>query len=156
MLVRILRQAYLFWYLFFSACGLSYTLTRIVPFDLPWPLIEHHYAMMAPWQGYITHNVELVAEGLTTTDEWERIDMNQYFPHSRGERAIRDRLSSFSDKTSQYNVIAKRIWELERDAGQHWQAVQILWHKWPKSEHGFYVNHTEELLETTSVGRYDP
>ena len=151
MLVSIIRQAFLAAYFFLTLCALCYTMGRVQLLNVPWPLYTHFYAMMAPFQNYITHNVELVAEGQTHAGTWERIDMVPYFPHSRGEYAIRSRLSSFSDKKRYYRVIAKKLIVLEAERGRPYTHVRLQWHKWKKHKDGFYGNYREDLIQKTTI-----
>ncbi len=153
MIVRIFRQALLLAYIFLTFCALCYTLFRAQIPGVQWPFVTHFYAMMAPFQNYTTHNVELVAEGYNGT--WERIDLTQYMPHSRGEIAIRSRMSSFNDKTAIYTTMAQKLLEKEMERGRTYSTVRILWEKWPKSQYGFYDGHTEEDTQRTMVTQYN-
>lgn len=156
MLLRVLRQALLLSYIFVTLCALCYTLTRKQIPHVDWPIVTHFYAMMAPFQNYITENVELVAEGESLDGTWKKIDLTQYFPHSRGEIAIRTRLSSFPNKQSRYLTMAKRVQELESAKGRTYRSVRLVWEKWPKSQYGFYAGRITERIIRNSIVIYTP
>jgi len=156
MLLRILRQLLLLSYIFVTFCALYYTLARKQIPHVDWPIITHFYAMMAPFQNYTTENAELVAEGMVSDGTWHRIDLTQYFPHSRGEIAIRTRLSGFTDTQSRYRTMAKRLQELETVKGRQYSSVRLIWEKWPKSQYGFYAGHTQGKVIRNSITIYTP
>jgi len=119
-----------------------------------WPFVTHFYAMMAPFQSYTTTNAELVAEGLRS-GRWERIDLTQYLPHSRGEIAIRTRMSSFNDKSPVYLEMAKKLQSMESANGRTYSSVRLVWEKWPKSQYGFYDGHTDTDTTRSSVVQFN-
>jgi len=109
---------------------------------------------MAPFQSYTTTNAELVAEGLRS-GRWERIDLTQYLPHSRGEIAIRTRMSSFNDKSPVYLEMAKKLQSMESANGRTYSSVRLVWEKWPKSQYGFYDGHTDTDTTRSSVVQFN-
>lgn len=154
--VRLFRQLFLMTYLFLTIAALSYTLARKQIPHLPWPFVTHFYAMMAPFQNYVTENAELMIYGKNPDGSWTKIDYRAYFPFSRGEYAIRIRLSSFSDKKEKYMEIAKKIFITENAYGQDFTAVRLQWEKWPKSKDDFYGNYVAGQVTKNTMAEYSP
>ncbi|MBT5237477.1 hypothetical protein HOL63_03870 [Candidatus Peregrinibacteria bacterium] len=154
MILRIFRQALLLGYIFLTICALSYTLGRKQVPGVKWPFVTHFYAMMAPFQNYTTSNAELVAEGYRNRT-WERIDLTNYLPHSRGEIAIRTRMSSFNDKKSIYTAMAEKLQTMEAANGRVYSSIRIVWEKWPKSQYGFYEGHTPDDTTRSNVTQFN-
>ena len=111
-----------------------------------WPFVTHFYVMMAPFQNYTTDNSELMIYGKLPSGVWEKIALNEYFPASRGEIAIRIRMSSFKDKKAKYAAIAKHILDEERRQGKEYVSVRAQWEKWPKSQYDFYGNYERDKI----------
>lgn len=154
MLLRIVRQVFLLAYIFLTFCALTYTLTRKQIPHVPWPFVTHFYAMMAPFQNYITHNSELMIYGKNPDTTWTKIDPRSYFPFSRGEYAIRMRMSSFSNKKEKYEEIAKKILITENAYGADFTTVRLQWEKWPKSQYGFYTSYTPGNVTKSVAAEY--
>jgi hypothetical protein len=113
--------------------------------------------MMAPFQDYVENNSELIAEGQKSDGQWEKIVIAPYLPFSRGETAIRLRLSSFrgDEKQKRYTYMAQRILELESQNGRQFSAVRLLWENWPKSQYSFYENHTDDQVNRYDIATYN-
>lgn len=150
MLKRVLTQAFLLTYIFLTFCALLYTLGRKQVPHVQWPFVTHFYAMMAPFQNYTTDNSELMAYGQLPNSTWEKVDLTEYFPHGRGEKAIRLRMSSFSNKKEKYLEIAQHILHDKNEEGKGYVSVRIQWEKWPKSQYDFYGNYERSQI-TKSV-----
>ena len=156
MLIRMLRQAFLLSYIFLTICSLLFTLGRKHVPGVPWPFVKHFYVMMAPFQNYTTHNAEIMAYGRVISGEWQKIDIKEYYPHSRGERAIRVRMSSFSDKLAKYEELAEYILQDQNMQGKSFGALKLQWEKWPKSQYDFYGNYTPDQTEITEITHVFP
>lgn len=149
MFVRIARQLFIVAYLFLTFCALLYTLARKQISWVQWPYVTHFYAMMAPFQNYTVDNVELMVYGKFANGQWEKIDITEYIPAGRGERAIRLRMSSFHDKRAKFKEMATHILRDKKKQGTNYTTVRIQWEKWPKSQYGFYGNYTAEKVTKT-------
>jgi hypothetical protein len=102
---------------------------------------------MAPFQNYTTDNAELMIYGQDAQKQWTKIDHKTYFPFSRGEYAIRIRMTSFRDKRAKYHEIARRILLAENANGKHYTSVRLQWEKWPKSQYDFYGNYSDKVTK---------
>lgn len=141
-------------YLLLTANALSYTLFRASLF--PTRIIRYFFGMMAPYQGYSTRHLELVAEGETSEGAWERIDLLPYFPGSTGERTFRQFLLSMrvrGDDAARdgYRRMAEEIRSREAENGRIWTAVRLSMETWPVSPDGF-----ETLRVPAFTRRLDP
>ena len=143
MIARIARHLFLLVYIFLTICALLYTLGRKHVPHVPWPFVTHFYAMMAPFQHYLTYNVELTAYSKYADGTWEKINLQPYLPFGRGEAAIRMRMSSFHDKQEKYYALGHKVLLYERARGEDIVAVRVLWESWPKSQYSFYENYIE-------------
>ena len=123
---------------------------------MEWPFVTHFYAMMAPFQNYTTDNSEMMAYGKYPNGNWEKIDMTEYFPASRGEYAIRIRMSSFSDKRAKYREIARHILADKNKQGKGFVALRMQWEKWPKSQYDFYGNYERDKITKTVMAEVYP
>jgi len=153
-LIRIFRQAFILAYIFLTICALSYTLGRKQIPKVDWAYVTHFYAMMAPFQNYTKNNAELMIYGQDASRKWTKIDYKPYFPFSRGEYAIRIRLTSFRDKKPYYTEIARRILIAENANGKAYTSVRLQWEKWPKSQYDFYGNYTSNQVTNNVMAEY--
>lgn len=127
-------------YLSFTANALVYTV--IHRSLLPTPVIRYFYGMMAPYQGYSTYNVELVAEGKKADGSWDTIDLLPYFPGSTGERTFREFLLSHRVRGQEvtqrgYERMAEQLREKESKHGRPYAAVRLIFEMWPVSPDGY-------------------
>ncbi len=152
--VRLGRHVFLLTYLVLTFCALYYTLGHQSVPRVPWPLITHFYAMMAPFQTYVTQNTELMIYGKYADGSWRKIDHETYFPFSRGEYAIRSRLSGVQDMEQKYEAIAAHILQEENRKGAGFVAVRIQWEQWPVSELSFYGHYDAEHVTKTFVTEF--
>ncbi len=140
-------------YLFLTFCAWTYTLFRWSP--LPWHAERFFFGMMAPYQGYSLQNVEMVAEGKRANGTWERIDVQSYFPGSRGERNFRSFLLDFrtSDEAAKiaYKKFAGLVRTHESIHGKLYDEVRITFDAWPVSPEGWYA-----MRKPPFVQRVDP
>lgn len=154
MIVRLLRQAFLLVYLFLTFCALVYTLSKKQIPHVAWPYVTHFYAMMAPFQTYVTYNSELMIYGKDVEGQWTKIPYTDYFPFSRGEYSIRSRMSSFSDRNAKYQEIAQKILLAENAKGNDYRTVRLQWEKWEKSPLDFYGNYVAGNVTKSTVAEY--
>lgn len=141
-------------YLFVTANALTYTIFRRSL--LPTPVIRYFYGMMAPYQGYSTQNIELVAEGKRADDSWETIDLLPYFPGSTGERTFREFLLSHraqgKEVTRQgYARLAEEIRIQETHRGRPYTEIRLAFDTWPMAVDGY-----EMLRLPAFTRRIDP
>ncbi|TSC60805.1 MAG: hypothetical protein Greene041662_37 [Candidatus Peregrinibacteria bacterium Greene0416_62] len=141
-------------YLFVTANALAYTVFR--KSLLPTPIIRYFYGMMAPYQGYSTHNAELVAEGQKTDGAWEVIDLLPYFPGSIGERTFREFLLSHraqgKEATRQgYEHLIEQIRIQEAHRGRTYSDIRLAFDTWPMAPDGY-----ETLRLPAFTRRIDP
>lgn len=119
-----------------SAALFSFTKVNVTP--IPWPVLRYSYGMMAPFQGYSTTNVDLLAEGLNDKDEWKTIDLDPYYPMILGTQIMYRRMRSFSfigeDMHKQkYTELAELLLEREKHRGRTYEAIRLTWQEWPAS-----------------------
>ena len=119
---------------------------------IPFRYFVSFYGMMAPFQGYITHDWQLVAEGKQPGSEWTVIDLNPYLPFARGEKVMRGGLVSFrlqgkEFRQKQYEKLARRILELEKKRGTAYTDIRLSLHYWPASPMGYEALRKEVFLE---------
>lgn len=140
-------------YLFFTFCAFTYTLFR-------WPALPGHaerffFGMMGPYQGYSLQNVEMVAEGKNAHGTWETIDLQPYFPGSRGERGFRSFLLDFRTSeeatTLAYRRFERLIQEYESAHGRSYIGVSVSFDAWPASPEGWYAQRKPPFVK-----RVDP
>ncbi len=155
---RLCLHAAVLGYLVITAAGFLHTMTGLkVPF-LPWKLVEFSYGMMAPYQGYVTYEQGLLAEGLGANG-WEIIDHRAYFPYLRGERVLREWMMAYRKQENdvllgeKYRELARQIQKAEARAGRTYERLRLSWERWPISPVGHEDLHhdpfvTRELLVT--------
>jgi hypothetical protein len=137
-------------YLFCLLCGLSFTLFRWSP--LPKHVTRFFYGLMAPYQGYNTRNLELVADGKKPDGSWERIDRAPYLPGSHGERYFRGAMLSSRvrgpERTRRdYETFARRLTELEAERGKAYAEIRLQIETWPTSPDGYEALRDAEHIE---------
>ena len=149
---RVLQHSVIVLYCVVTFSAFVYTFTRIELPIVPRPLMRFSYGMMAPFQGYLTENWELVAHGKKSDDQWERIDLHTYIPFARGEFNMRGALLRFMIQgeeihRQQYINFATQL--LERE--QNYKAIKLAIERWPVSTVSYEELRipaftTEELL----------
>ncbi|MCA9370659.1 MAG: hypothetical protein KC680_01715 [Candidatus Peregrinibacteria bacterium] len=154
MIIRLLRQAFLLTYIFLTFCGLMYTLFRVQLPHVPWPFVTHFYAMMAPFQNYVTDVSMVMIYGKHPDGSWEKIPYDRYFPFGLGEYSVRIRLSPIVEKREAYRKIAQHIFEHEKRSGADFTSIRLQWEMWPKSQYGLYENYTAEHVTKTFITEY--
>jgi hypothetical protein len=127
-------------YLFFTLNAFAYTIAQRSL--LPRRVVRYFYGMMAPYQGYSTHNFELVAEGKTENGSWETIDLLPYFPGSTGERTFREfllsrRAQSVEATQEGYRQLAKQIQYNEAEQGRSYGEIRLAFDTWPMAPDGY-------------------
>jgi len=110
--------------------------------------------MMAPFQSYRTNNLELMMYGQNAQGEWTKIDYQEYFPASRGEYAIRSRMSSFRNKKAKYKAMASKILKSENAKGMQYTTVRVQRETWPKSQYGFYTDYIAGKVTKEFMAEY--
>jgi hypothetical protein len=139
---RLADYVILLSYLAVTVAAFLYTTLRIqIPF-LPWSLVHWSYGMMAPYQGELSVNGDLRAEGEEPDGTWQPIDLAPYFPVGFGERNVRMYLRTFrgdGDEAyrAKYGELAQRVMALEAERGRLHRAVRLWWDTWPRSVDGF-------------------
>ncbi|TSC57890.1 MAG: hypothetical protein Greene041619_895 [Candidatus Peregrinibacteria bacterium Greene0416_19] len=120
-----------------------YTLTRIrlLPASV-WPLVDHSYSMMAPYQGDDEWNADLLAEGLRSDGRWESINLGPYFPQGRGEANVRAFLKGFWRREkgrwfARYSELARQLLLHERGRGRSIVSVRLTLERWPRAPESF-------------------
>lgn len=141
-------------YLFFTANAFAYTIAQRSL--LPRRVVRYFYGMMAPYQGYSTHNFELVAEGKAEDGSWKVINLLPYFPGSTGERTFREFLLSRRAQneaaTQQgYANLAEQVRLKEAEYGRIYSEVRLSFDTWPMAPDGY-----ETLRLVTFTHRVDP
>ena len=127
-------------YLVLTICALSFTLFRSSP--LPISVVGYFYGMMAPYQGYSPYNADLNAEGRRTDGVWERIDLQQYFPVSTGERTYRMNMQTARNRgqrvaEASYEKFKALLNEHETQRGHIYSDIRLSFDVWPASPAGF-------------------
>ena len=136
--------------------GFSYALFRYKLPGVPRFFRQWSYGMMAPYQTYRTINEELVAEG-RRGELWERIDLGQYLPYVRGERAMRSYLVTFRARGKEvwpgkYEEYAKLLSAMEERRGRSWEEIRLTLEEWPMSPGGYeYLRHDPFIRYTPIV-----
>lgn len=108
--------------------------------------------MMAPYQGYSENNFAMIAEGQSPNGQWTKIDIDSYFPGSRGERGFRTFLLSFRTRgaettTEGYRALAEQIRRREEALGRSWNEVRLSFESWPVSPEGFDAQRRAPFVE---------
>ncbi len=152
----IFQHAVVVFYIAMTLAGLSYTLLRYSVPGVPWQIRRFSYGMMAPFQNYLTSNEELIAEGRLVGGDWQRIDIDPYFPFIRGEKAMRSYLVSFRNQgddiwPEKYRQLARSIQLLEADEGRQWESVKLGLEKWPMSTGGYAFLRIAPFITYTSL-----
>lgn len=152
---RPLQHLVIVVYIASTLAGMSYALFRYTVPGVPRFFKQWSYGMMAPYQTYRVINEELVAEG-RRGKTWERIDLGQYLPYVRGERAMRSYLVSFRAQgkdvwPEKYREYAGKVQMLERLRGREWEEVRLHLEEWPMSPGGYeYLRH-DPFIKYTEV-----
>lgn len=150
---RLLQHLAITVYIAMTVGGLSYTLFRYVLPGVPHSVLQFSYGMMAPYQTYRTFNEDLTAHGMREDGVWERINLDEYLPFLRGERAMRSYLMTFRIQGervlyTKYSELAEQIQRLERARGRDWKGIQLTLEKWPMSPAGYEYLHQDPFIET--------
>lgn len=133
--------------------GMSYTLFRYKLPGVPRSVRQFSYGMMAPYQTYRTHNEQLTAHGKHPDGSWEVINMDEYLPYVRGERAMRSYLLTFrvqGDEVlyTKYTEFAEQVKRLELDRGREWEAIKLTIQVWPMSPAGYEYLRIDPFIES--------
>ena len=160
---RLLQNTFVILYLFLTASIFLYTMVRV---EIPWiPERVHRffYGMMAPYQGYKTQNFDLLAEGLraersevrgqrseTSEEQWEKIDLDPYYPMILGNQIMYRRLRSFHEVNEEiskkkYTELAELLLKHERERGRAYEAMRLTWQQWPVSLEGYEAKQGEAV-----------
>ena len=112
------------------------------------------YAMAAPYQGDDAWNGALRAEGLRG-DQWSTIDLLPYFPQQFGEANARMFLRTFRTPESRNAAAMSFALQLkDREAlhSRRYDAVRLIWERWPRSPEGFdALRHAPFFIEQRVV-----
>ncbi len=161
---RSLQHAVVLSYLTITTGGFFFTMTHVQPPLLPWPLIVTSYYMMSPYQGYVTVNDDILAEGKQQDGTWVPIELATYVPLSLGQRTTRLLLRSFKDAEDdlptkpgtlreKYALLAHLLLQREQWRGRPTVAVRLSYQEWPGSPAGYrflqHVPFTESEIITT-------
>lgn len=140
-------------YLCVTAFAFLYTMIRVRPPAMLWPMVRFSYGMMAPYQGDTETNEDLVLEGQLPDGRWEIIALESYFPFGFGEANVRTYLRSFKARgrdilRAKYAELGWQILMRERDHGRMYTTVRLLWQEWPRSPAGFGFLRRAPFVET--------
>ncbi len=139
-------------YLAITAAAYIYTISGYKVPLLPWPLVRFSYGMMAPFQGYVTFEQGLLAEGSNDNQHWEKINHQKYFPYLRGERVLREWLLPFREPDKKallkkkYGDLAAQIQAAEAREGRNYLRIRLHWERWPVSPLGHEVLHKDPYI----------
>ena len=97
-------------------------------------------------------NEDLLAEGQTEDEKWERIDLDPYYPMIRGNQMMYRRMRMFAwhgDNLlhTKYAELALLLQQQEAKQGRNYSRVRLHWQKWPKSSKGFEAMRKDDLIE---------
>jgi len=144
---KILAHTFILCYvaITFFAALFAFTKKQITP--IPWPIIRYSYGMMAPYQGYSTTNVDLLAEGKEEDGTWKTIDLDPYYPMIRGTQVMYRRLRSFHAQGAKvhkekYTELAELLLGKEGT----YESIRLTWQEWPVSPEGWDANRTNDLI----------
>jgi len=164
MLRTIARSVVVLGFLIWVTSGVLFTLTHTwlpLRFPLPSRLLHFSYATMAPFQGYVTTNAELIAEGRQEEGAWEPIDLARYVPLSPGIRNVWMHLRSFkrmeNDDRQQehmrarYRTLALLLRDREQQSGRDYRSVRLSWQEWPASPAGYRFLQHNPFAETKLI-----
>lgn len=154
---QTLQHIVLIVYLIISFTGLLFTLFRYATPFVPYRLMHFAYGMMAPYQGYITEDWELVAEGKVPGGEFEVISLEKYLPYQRGEKIMRGGLVTFRAidhdlMIAQYTKLAAHLLELEKEKG--YEQIRLSIHSWPSSPIGYEALRVKEFITIDPILTY--
>lgn len=131
----------------FFAALFSFTKIQITP--IPWPVLRYSYGMMAPFQGYSTTNMDLLAEGQQNDGAWVTIDLDPYYPMIRGNQVMYRRLRSFKFEgeekhKAKYTELAELLQKHEKNRGNEYESIRLTWQEWPASVEGWDAERKAE------------
>ncbi len=147
---KILTHIFLVYFLFMTTYAFVFTMTKVQWFPfISWKVLRYHYGMMAPYQGFSTMNMDLLAEGERADGTWEEIDMSPYYPMHRGSAIMYRRLRSFFPEGEEvhgekYRELALLLKEREMERGREYASVRLTWVEWPASPEGFDALKTSD------------
>ncbi len=148
---KLLQNIGIALYLFFTAYAFFFTMVRIeLPF-IPNRMLHFFYGMMAPYQGYTIENFDLLAEG-KKGENWERINLDPYYPMILGNQVMFRRLRSFhaeSEEVSRkkYAELATLLLKQEKEKGQAFERIRLTWQAWPMSIRAWDALRRDPLIK---------
>lgn len=157
-LKRVCMHTAIIAYILVTLSGCFFAISRMYMPFIPHILTFFSYGMMAPYQGYDHSAFQLAAEGLPVGgSEWVPIDIKKYQPYLRGERNVRSSDYSMSSSEEElqlapkrYRMAAHQLLRLEKERGNEFSSVRLLWEDWPLSTESFDALH-HETFWTRSV-----
>lgn len=120
-----------------------------IRFIHPRNLVVYAYGMMAPYQSYNVEHGELRAEGLTAAGEWERVDLDPYYPVLFGEQNAREFFSVFGrskkdmDNPVRREAYADVLRQREMEQGRTYTHIKLWWETWPGMTGDYHANKFE-------------
>ena len=152
---RALQHLVIYVFIASTLSGFSYAWFRYKIPGVPKFFRQWSYGMMAPYQTYRTKNEELVAEG-RIGNEWKRIDLDQYLPYIRGEKAMRSYLVTFRKRgddywPAKYVEYGEKVQMMEALRGREWEEVRLFLEQWPMSPEGYEYLRKVEFIEKTPI-----
>lgn len=153
---KLVRHAVVCMYLLMTGWAFLYTLARIDP-PIGRNLMIFSYAMMAPFQGYVTGMAELAAEGVHPDGTREEIDLGPYYPTTYGERLTRGYMNTYRvfhgthELLMAYQRIAQLLADRERANGKDYALAVPFWYGWPMSPDGLFALRKPPFLERVPV-----
>ncbi len=155
---RAVRQTVVLAYLCVTALAFLYTMVRVRPPAMLWPVVRFSYGRMAPYQGDTETNEDLVLEGQLPDGRWEVIALEPYFPFGFGEANVRVYLRSFKARghdvlRAKYAELGLQILAREHEQGRTYTTLRLLWQEWPRSPAGFDFLRRVPFVETSVIAQ---
>jgi hypothetical protein len=111
--------------------------------------------MLRGYESDSDSNVDIVAEGLNRNGQWQKIDLNAYYPESYGEASTRRLLPGVRTWKGEEKMkdaqmqLARQILKLEIKNQRPYTTVRLYEESWPKSPVSVDALHMPEHTTRT-------